>query len=105
MPPLDGKTAADPQEVAPEPPAVEPAQPVEKKSELVVPAEPGAVTAAAAIVPAAYTVQPGQSLWSIAADKLGNGTRYLEILDLNPELRGDPGRIVPGQELKLPASN
>jgi tetratricopeptide (TPR) repeat protein/LysM repeat protein len=107
LPPLDGKTAAEPQSVAPEPPAVEPAPPAEKKSELVVPVEPAAVTAtaAAAIVPAAYTVQPGQSLWSIAVDKLGNGTRYLEILSLNPELRRDPGRIVPGQELKLPASN
>ena len=69
------------------------------------PSRPRHTDAAAAIVPAAYTVQPGQSLWSIAADKLGNGTRYLEILSLNPELRRDPGRIVPGQELKLPASN
>ena len=76
--------------------------------ELQVPAEPAAATAAAAtatIVPAAYTVQPGQSLWSIAVDKLGNGNRYLEILSLNPQLRHDPGRIIPGQELKLPASN
>nr|WP_198419861.1 hypothetical protein [Pseudaminobacter salicylatoxidans] len=34
---------------------------------------------------------------------LGNGHRYQEILNLNPQLRGDPGRIVPGQELVLPA--
>ena len=69
------------------------------------PAEPAAASAtAAADVPAAYTVQPGQSLWSIAVDKLGNGDRYLEILNLNPQLRGDPGPIVPGQELKLPGS-
>ena len=107
LPPLDGKTAADPQTVTP-PPAVD-TPPVEKKTELQVPAEPAADTtstaAAATIVPAAYTVQPGQSLWSIAVDKLGNGNRYLEILSLNPQLRRDPGRIIPGQELKLPGSN
>lgn len=58
--------------------------------------------AAVEAVPAAYTVQRGQSLWSIAVEKLGNGNRYLEILNLNPQLRGDPGRIVPGQSLKMP---
>ena len=54
------------------------------------------------MIPAAYTVQRGQSLWSIAVDKLGDGARYREILNLNPELRGDPSMIVPGQELRLP---
>ena len=52
--------------------------------------------------PAVHTVRPGQSLWSIATDKLGNGERYREILELNPGLRGDPGNIRPGQELVLP---
>lgn len=61
--------------------------------------------ATAEAVPAAYTVQRGQSLWSIAVEKLGNGSRYREILNLNPELRGDPGRIVPGQSLRMPPSN
>lgn len=51
-----------------------------------------------------HVVLPGQSLWSIAADTLGDGNRYRELLDLNPALRGDPGRIVPGQELVLPAN-
>ena len=44
LPPLDGKTAAEPADVAPEPPAVEPPPPVEKKSELIVPAEPAAAS-------------------------------------------------------------
>ena len=61
--------------------------------------------AAASAVPAAYKVMPGQSLWSIAVDKLGKGSRYIEILKLNPQLRGDPGRIVPGQELQLPGAS
>ena len=105
LPPLEGKTAADPQSVAPEPPAVEPAagRREEERARSFRPNRRRPAPTTAAIVPAAYTVQPGQSLWSIAVDKLGDGARYLEILNLNPELRGDPGRIVPGQELKLPA--
>ena len=61
-----------------------------------------AETAPAVAKPVAYKVTPGQSLWSIAADELGNGSRYIEILNLNPQLQGDPGRLVPGQELTLP---
>jgi nucleoid-associated protein YgaU len=68
----------------------------EKKSEAPAPVEEAAAT------PASYKVLPGQSLWSIANDVLGNGGRYQEILNLNPQLQGDPGRIVPGQELVLP---
>ena len=49
-----------------------------------------------------HVVLPGQSLWSIAAELLGDGNRYNELLDLNPDLRGDPGRIVPGYRLNLP---
>ncbi|TKT81109.1 tetratricopeptide repeat protein [Aquamicrobium sp. LC103] len=63
--------------------------------------EPAVETASA--VPSRHTVQPGQSLWSIAREVLGDGNRYQELLRLNPQLRGDPGRIVPGQELNLPA--
>jgi tetratricopeptide (TPR) repeat protein len=103
LPPLEGKTAADKADSTPAP--VDP-PPVEKKSEInVAPEEETAAAAAALPVPVAYTVQRGQSLWSIAVDKLGNGNRYLEILDLNPNLRRAPGRIIPGMELKLPGSN
>jgi nucleoid-associated protein YgaU len=55
------------------------------------------------VEPASYTVLPGQSLWSIASEVLGDGARYRELLDRNPELEGDPARIVSGQELRLPA--
>ncbi|MBI0297653.1 N-acetylmuramoyl-L-alanine amidase [Streptomyces sp. PRKS01-29] len=47
-----------------------------------------------------YTVGKGDTLWSIAASKLGDGNRYKEIAKLNG-LR-DADTIVPGQELKLP---
>lgn len=94
LPPPEGKKAAG----TPAAPAAEPApKPApDKKSELGQPAEEFAAT------PAAYRVLPGQSLWSIATEVLGNGNRYQEILHLNPQLRGDPGRIVPGQQLMLP---
>jgi tetratricopeptide (TPR) repeat protein len=95
MPPVVDQTAQEKPSITPAP-ALEPEPPVEKRSE---------APSGATVVPAAYTVQPGQSLWSIAVDQLGNGDRYLEILNLNPELQGDPGLLRPGQELKLPASN
>ncbi|GLS34353.1 Tetratricopeptide repeat-containing protein [Mesorhizobium albiziae] len=97
LPPLEPKAAlGTPAPTAPEVKQQAPA--ADKKTETETPAAPETAT----IIPAAYKVQPGQSLWSIAADKLGNGNRYIEILNLNPQLQGDPGRIVPGQELKLP---
>ncbi len=98
LPPVDDKAVAGPA-AAPLPPVVEPAAPAadEQRSEA-----PAAVRESATVKPASYRVLRGQSLWSIAADELGNGNRYIEILNLNPQLRGDPGRLVPGQELQLP---
>ena len=49
-----------------------------------------------------FTVSAGQSLWTIAEEILGNGQRFSEIIALNPELKRNPSRIFPGQELKLP---
>ena len=48
---------------------------------------------------------PGQSLWKIARERLGDGARYDEILRLNPGLTGNPDLIFPGQELRLPPAN
>ena len=97
LPPVENKALAEePSTVAPAP--VEPSEaPADQRTEAVQPAE------SAAVVPVAYKVMPGQSLWSIASDELGAGSRYIEILNLNPQLRGDPGRLMPGQELTLPA--
>lgn len=119
LPPLKDKAAAE-VPVKPVVPEVKPAPEPEKKSEAaptdpaapaeakpipaVAPPPPAAAPPGAKVIPASYTVLPGQSLWSIANDVLGKGDRYIEILDLNPQLRGDPGRIVPGIELKLPGS-
>ena len=46
-----------------------------------------------------YTVVKGDSLWKIAAAKLGSGVRYSEIKTLN-RLKSDT--IFPGQKLKIP---
>ena len=89
--PTPGAASDAPSAIAPPPakPAEEPAQ--------------AAVPAATAAAPGqAYKVGPGQSLWSIAAELLGSGSRYQEILDLNPSLGNNPNLIYPGQELRLP---
>lgn len=46
-----------------------------------------------------YTVKRGESLWTIARDHLGKGTRYKEIMSLNG-LKSDLIRA--GQVLKIP---
>jgi tetratricopeptide (TPR) repeat protein len=104
LPPLEGKTAAEAPAVKPAAPAVAPAPApeAEKKSDTPAATPQSSPVEKISATPAAYKVQRGQSLWSIANEVLGNGGRYQEILNLNPQLQGDPGRIVPGQELKLP---
>ncbi|MCB1469489.1 MAG: LysM peptidoglycan-binding domain-containing protein, partial [Rhizobiaceae bacterium] len=98
LPPVPEKATAEQPSVTP-PPAVKPAE--EPKEQQRTDAGGNELKAE----PASYRVLPGQSLWSIADDVLGNGNRYLEILNLNPQLRNDPGRLFPGQELTLPTSN
>lgn len=52
---------------------------------------------------AVYTVKDGDSLWEIAADKLGNGSRFKEIAKLNQDLLQGGVKVLPGMQLKLPA--
>ena len=51
-----------------------------------------------------YVVQRGNSLWLIARQVYGNGTRYTAIYRANPGLIQDPDRIYPGQQFKVPKS-
>ncbi len=47
-----------------------------------------------------YRVKPDDSLWTIAAESLGDPVRWKEILKANPTL--DPDRLRVGQRLRLP---
>ncbi|MEP2459301.1 MAG: tetratricopeptide repeat protein, partial [Nitratireductor sp.] len=97
LPPLEEQKAEIPPIVLPEP--------ASEKTGAPAPEGQGAAKSGdAGARPASHVVGPGQSLWSIAAEKLGDGGRYIEILDLNPQLRGNPSNIVPGQELILPGN-
>jgi nucleoid-associated protein YgaU len=51
---------------------------------------------------AAYTVQPGNSLWRIARRSYGAGTQYVEIYRANQRQIANPDRIFPGQILAVP---
>jgi len=62
---------------------------------------PGADVAASTNV-AHYTVQPGDNLWDIAHDQLGDATKWGDIYKANSEIIGsNPSMIHPGQELTL----
>ena len=53
-------------------------------------------------MPSPYTVRDGDSLWKIAAAKLGEGGRYLDILRLNRDQIEDEDDLRPGTLLRLP---
>lgn len=49
-----------------------------------------------------YTVKSGDSLWAIAAEVLGDGSRWPEIFEANRDKIKDANLIHPGQELTIP---
>ena len=49
------------------------------------------------------TLRPGDSLWSLAASRLGSGRRWQELLSLNPGLR-NPDVICAGTQILVPVS-
>lgn len=56
--------------------------------------------------PERYTVKRGDSLWKIAEERLGDGTRYVELVALNEAvLDGRPDFLMPGTVLKVPIAD
>lgn len=49
-----------------------------------------------------YEIKPGDTLWKIASDHLGDGNRYPEIFEANREVIQDPDLIFPGQKIRIP---
>ena len=51
-----------------------------------------------------YVVREGDSLWRIAAERLGDGTRYMEIVNLNTDvLEDENSTLLVGMRLKVPS--
>jgi nucleoid-associated protein YgaU len=51
-----------------------------------------------------YTVKAGDTLSSIARERLGNANAYSKIFEANRDQLSDPDKIKPGQVLKIPAA-
>ena len=49
-----------------------------------------------------YTVESGDTLWKIAEEMYGNGSKYMVIFEANKDLLENPDRIFPGQKLVIP---
>ena len=49
-----------------------------------------------------YFVQPGDSLWTIARDHYGEGTRWKEVFEANRKVLRSPDDLKAGQELLIP---
>ncbi|MDX1990051.1 MAG: LysM peptidoglycan-binding domain-containing protein [Candidatus Obscuribacter sp.] len=55
---------------------------------------------------ASYTVKPGDNLWDIAREQLGDGSKWGDLYKANEGVIGsDPRLIQPGQELALGGGN
>ena len=53
---------------------------------------------------ATYTVKAGDTLSSIAKERLGSANAYPKIFEANRDQLTDPNKIMPGQVLKIPAA-
>ncbi len=52
-----------------------------------------------------HVVVKGDTLWAIAADRLGDGNRYPEIFEANKPMLDDPNKIFVGQVLRIPGGS
>lgn len=50
-----------------------------------------------------YTIQSGDTLSKIAKEYYGDANAYTRIFEANREVIGDPDKIYPGQQIRIPA--
>ena len=50
-----------------------------------------------------YVVREGDSLWRIAVEQLGDGTRYKELSEINADILGNEDYLTVGMQLRIPA--
>ncbi len=65
---------------------------------------PGVEGAVAEVIDGAVTVQPGNTLWTLARVHYGSGVLFTQIFTANSALIRDPDLIYPGQVLALPGA-
>ncbi len=64
----------------------------------------GATTTTATKASTYYTIQSGDTLSKIAKAKYGDASQYDKIFEANREVIGDPDKIYPGQQIRIPAA-
>jgi len=52
--------------------------------------------------PEYYVIKSGDTLWKVAEEFLGNGSKYPEIFEANREVIEDPDKIFVGQKIRIP---
>ena len=52
--------------------------------------------------PVFYSIKKGDTLWGIASEFYGNGSKYPLIVEANLEVIKDADKIYPGQSIRIP---
>lgn len=66
-------------------------------------AAPAAAGAPAVGATRYYTIKSGDSLSKVAKEMYGDASQYDKIFQANKEVIGDPDKIYPGQQIRIPA--